>query len=286
MEEISLESEVHNKERVENIKTLYGELTVTIHGRLSQPIIITYHDVGLNHRLCFEKLFRAAQPDDTFDSYCIIHVDAPGQAERAEELCYLDEYPTFDQLANQLSTLLDHFSIENFVGLGVGVGGNILCRLAMKRPETVRGLMIISTSLSRCTLWEWAWSKATMLLLDYLGMNSVVRRMLIRRYFSEKCPQAEELSPKLDFHNQFNLYKLICSNYMRDDILHVARHLTCETIVVFGKHSSYRQIYSEAYSAFDNRFCRIVEMEDSNDLLVWTQPGPLIALFLSFLHQL
>ena len=42
-----------------------------------------------------------------------------------------------EELSEQLNDIMLHFNIKSFIGLGVGVGANILVRFALTHPEKV-----------------------------------------------------------------------------------------------------------------------------------------------------
>ncbi|MGH0128825.1 UNVERIFIED_CONTAM: hypothetical protein FKN15_036371 [Acipenser sinensis] len=68
-----------------NIETPYGLVHVTIHGtpKSNRPAIVTYHDVGLNHKSCFGPLFRFEEMQEITKNFVVCHIDAPGQEEGA-----------------------------------------------------------------------------------------------------------------------------------------------------------------------------------------------------------
>ena len=86
----------------EVVNTEYGDVTVAIKGDLSNPIILTYHDLGLNYISNFEGLFNIPFSADIAKNFCIVHVNAPGQEEGARVLPEDFEYPDMDQLAEQV----------------------------------------------------------------------------------------------------------------------------------------------------------------------------------------
>ena len=67
------------------VPTRHGPVTVTAQGAdRSRPALVTYHDVGLNHRTCFQPLFVCAGPrSDLVSRFCAYHIDAPGPGRRA-----------------------------------------------------------------------------------------------------------------------------------------------------------------------------------------------------------
>lgn len=63
----------------ESVDTRWGPLTVTVCGERGRTPCLTLHDVGLNHRSCFQSLLLAAGPKSLLSkNFCFYHVDAPG----------------------------------------------------------------------------------------------------------------------------------------------------------------------------------------------------------------
>lgn len=60
-----------------------------------------------------------------------IHVDMPGQEYDAIDLAPYFDFPTLDQISEDLVQILDYFSIDSCVTFGEGAGANILLRMAV-----------------------------------------------------------------------------------------------------------------------------------------------------------
>ena len=59
------------------------------------------------------------------------------------------EYPSMEQLAEQVQEVLNHFKIAKYIGIGVGMGANILTRHGLAYPERVDCMMLINTWTSK-----------------------------------------------------------------------------------------------------------------------------------------
>ncbi|MGH0132568.1 UNVERIFIED_CONTAM: hypothetical protein FKN15_060621, partial [Acipenser sinensis] len=94
-----------------NIETPYGLVHVTIHGtpKSNRPAIVTYHDVGLNHKSCFGPLFRFEEMQEITKNFVVCHIDAPGQEEGAAAFPLGYRYPPMDQLAEMIPCILQYF---------------------------------------------------------------------------------------------------------------------------------------------------------------------------------
>ncbi|CAH8583808.1 unnamed protein product [Dicrocoelium dendriticum] len=71
-------------------------------------------------------------------------------------------YPTLDQLAQMLTSILGHFGIDCFIGFGMGAGSNVLARYALHFPDNVLGLFLLNPTATthpyyqkfRCRWWD------------------------------------------------------------------------------------------------------------------------------------
>ena len=65
------------------------------------------------------------------DSFCVYHINAPGQEPNAEQIPVGTEYPTMEQLAETVYLIVDHFKLADVTCIGVGLGANVLARFAV-----------------------------------------------------------------------------------------------------------------------------------------------------------
>lgn len=167
----------------ELIETDRGSIVVAVQGSRNKPAILTYHDLGLNYISSFQAFFNYIDMRALLENFCVYHVNAPGQEEGAQTLPEDYIYPTIDELANQISYVLIHFGIKQFIGFGVGAGANILCRFALNHPEKVSALCLVNCVSTQAGWIEWGYQKLNARHLRSKGMTQGVLEYLMWHHF-------------------------------------------------------------------------------------------------------
>ncbi|KAM5280825.1 protein NDRG1 isoform 1-T1 [Ctenodactylus gundi] len=145
----------------QDIETVHGSLHVTLCGtpKGNRPVILTYHDIGMNHKTCYNPLFNSEDMQEITQHFAVCHVDAPGQQDSAPSFPAGYMYPSMDQLAEMLPGVLRQFGLKSVIGLGTGAGAYILTRFALNNPEMVEGLVLINVNPCAEGWMDWAASK-------------------------------------------------------------------------------------------------------------------------------
>lgn len=150
--------------KTSRIETSFGSLLVAHHGlevtesgtfRLAintKPVILTYPDLGLNHITNFQAFFNNSDMKLLMHSFAVVHVNPVGQEEAAATLPDNFVYPTMDQLAEQLDTVLETLNIKTIIGFGVGLGANVLTRFALRKTDSVDGLFLMNATASQVSI--------------------------------------------------------------------------------------------------------------------------------------
>uniref|UniRef100_A0A8C2E2I6 Protein NDRG3-like n=1 Tax=Cyprinus carpio TaxID=7962 RepID=A0A8C2E2I6_CYPCA len=198
-----------------DIETPHGVLHVTLRGtpKGNRPVILTYHDIGLNHKSCFNTLFNFEDMQEITQHFAVVHVDAPGQQESAPPFPTGYQYPTMDELAEMLPSVLTQLKINSVIGIGVGAGAYILTRLALNEPALVEGLVLINVDPCAKGWIDWAASKLS-------GWTSNLVDIVMAHHFStDELTENQEIIQTYRLHiaqdiNQDNL-ALFCHSYNR-----------------------------------------------------------------------
>ncbi|MGH0116315.1 UNVERIFIED_CONTAM: hypothetical protein FKN15_003495 [Acipenser sinensis] len=164
-----------------DIETPYGLLHVVIRGapKGNRPVILTYHDVGLNHKLCFNTFFNFEDMQEITKHFVVCHVDAPGQQTGASQFPQGYQYPTMDQLAGMLPSVVQHFGFKSIVGIGVGAGAYVLANFALIFPELVEGLVLLNIDPNGKGWIDWAATKLS-------GLTSALPETVLTHLFSQE----------------------------------------------------------------------------------------------------
>nr|KAF6501532.1 NDRG family member 2 [Molossus molossus] len=170
--------------KTHSVETPYGSVTFTVYGtpKPKRPAILTYHDVGLNYKTCFQPLFQFGDMQEIIQNFVRVHVDAPGMEEGAPVFPVGYQYPSLDQLADTIPCILQYLNFSTIIGVGVGAGAYILSRYALNHQETVEGLVLINIDPNAKGWMDWAAHKLT-------GLTSSIAEMILGHLFSQ-----EELS--------------------------------------------------------------------------------------------
>ncbi|MGH0181161.1 UNVERIFIED_CONTAM: hypothetical protein FKN15_006384 [Acipenser sinensis] len=145
-----------------DIETPHGVIHVTMQGlpKGNRPVILTYHDIGLNHKSCFNSLFSFEDMHEITQHFAVCHVDAPGQQEEAPAFPIGYNYPSMDQLSDVLPLVLSNLGLKSVIGMGIGAGAYILSKFALNHPELVEGMVLININPCAEGLIDWAANKA------------------------------------------------------------------------------------------------------------------------------
>uniref|UniRef100_A0AAZ3S5L0 NDRG family member 4 n=1 Tax=Oncorhynchus tshawytscha TaxID=74940 RepID=A0AAZ3S5L0_ONCTS len=164
-----------------DIETPYGMLHVVIRGapKGNKPAILTYHDVGLNHKLCFNSFFHNEDMQEITKHFVVCHVDAPGQQIGASQMPQGYQYPTMDQLAGMLPSVVQHFGFKSILGIGVGAGAYILAKFALIFPDLVEGLVLLNIDPNGKGWIDWATGKLS-------GFTSALPDTVLPHLFSQE----------------------------------------------------------------------------------------------------
>ncbi|XP_028841104.1 protein NDRG1-like [Denticeps clupeoides] len=270
----------------EDVETPWGKVQCSLKGnpRGNRPVILTYHDIGLNHQTCFSSLFEHEDMQEITGHFAVCHVTAIGQQEGASMLPTTGfEYPSMDQMSETLPIILKHFGIRTIIGVGVGAGAYILAKFALSHPDLVEGLVLINFNAQAEGWMDWAANKIT-------GWTQTLSDVVITHLFGkEEIQNDHDLIATFRHHvtnnvNQTNLQHFVKSYYGRKD-LEIERPvpggnmnvktLKCPSLLVVGDSSPAVDAVVDSNSRLDPTITTLLKMADCGGLPQIGQPGKL-----------
>jgi len=183
----------------ETVETSAGSVLVAFSGDRKKPVLLTYHDLGLNYVSNFQAFFNYPDMKEITNNFCVFHINAPGQEEGAVPMTEEQEYPTMEQLGEQVQEVLNHFNIVRYIGIGVGLGANVLIRHAFAYPERVDSIMLVNASTTKSGWVEWYFQKRNVSHLKSTGVTQPVMDYLLWHHLGQDYAERS--------HDLVNVYK-------------------------------------------------------------------------------
>ncbi|XP_004073856.1 protein NDRG1 isoform X1 [Oryzias latipes] len=274
-----------------DVETPYGRIHCTMKGvpKSERPVILTYHDIGLNHKTCWDSLFNHEDMSEIMQHFAVCHVDAPGQHEGANTFSTGYEYPSMDQLSETLPLVLKHFGLKSVVGMGIGAGAYILARFALNSPSMVEGLVLININPCAEGWMDWAAHKIS-------GWTNAMTDLVITHLFGkEEINHNPDLIARYRNHiidmNQFNLHLFVKAYESRRDLEierpvpgSNVRTLKCPSLLVVGDSSPAVDAVVECNTKLDPTKATLLKMADCGGMPQVDQPGKLTEAFKYFIQ--
>lgn len=244
----------------ERIDAGFGTIIVAQQGarfrsHSSQCCIVTFHDLGLNYLSNFQGFFNYHLMRPVIDRMPVFHINAPGQEDEAEDLPEDYLYPNMEQLAESVSTVCNYYGIKHAICLGVGLGANIMARVAQKNPDLVDGLFLVNPVPTVAGWTEWVYQKRNIYYLDNLNLSQksnfpqcVIDYLMWHHFGSTSQDRNQDLINM--YKSYFSSYKirprnlaLLIDSYLRRDDIGVHRakesEISCSTLILCGNDSPY-----------------------------------------------
>ncbi|XP_035243754.1 protein NDRG1-like isoform X1 [Anguilla anguilla] len=277
-----------------DVETQHGKLHCTMKGvpKGNRPVILTFHDIGLNHKSCFNSLFNHEDMQEIMRHFAVCHVDAPGQQEGATTLSTGYNYPSMDELSESLVSVLKHFGLSSIIGIAVGAGAYILAKFALDHPDLVEGLVLININACAEGWMDWAAFKIT-------GWAQALPDMVITHLFGKEEIQNNHDHIQTFRHhittsmNQTNLQHFVRSYNSRRD-LEIERpvqggnvnvkSLQCHALLVVGDSSPAVDAVVDCNSKLNPTKTTLLKMADCGGLPQVDQPGKLTEAFKYFIQ--
>jgi pimeloyl-ACP methyl ester carboxylesterase len=237
-------------ERHEVVCPVIGPLNVYVQGTRTsnEVVILTVHDIGCDHSMYLE--FVEHPKMSAIRSRTVwVHVDVPGQGQDAPDLPTDYQFPTMQQIGEDLIHVLEQLKVREVICFGEGAGANILARFAMAHGQRVLGVCLLHTTGTTIGLLQSLKDKVSSWKLDSFGMNPAAESYLILHRFGttkfSKASDKEELKAIVEGYqetlrnkaNPKNLKKFVEAFLKRTSITENLKNLNCRILLVTGQQS-------------------------------------------------
>ncbi|XP_037119984.1 protein NDRG1a isoform X2 [Syngnathus acus] len=275
-----------------DVETAYGRLHCTMRGipKGERPVILTFHDIGLNHKTCWDSLFQHEDMLEILHHFAVCHVDALGQHEGANTFSTGYEYPSMDELSETLPLVLKHFGLKSVIGLGMGAGAFMLTKFALEYPKMVEGLVLININPCAEGWMDWAAHKIS-------GWTHALPDLIISHLFGkEEIHHNQDMVATYRHHvmrdmNQFNLQLFVKAYESRRDLEierpvpgSNTRTLKCPSLLVVGDSSPAVDAVVECNTKLDPTKATLLKMADCGGMPQIDQPAKLTEAFKYFIQ--
>ncbi|XP_052330984.1 protein NDRG4-like isoform X6 [Oncorhynchus keta] len=262
-----------------------GLLLLTVCGRIritSLPL--------LPDKLCFNSFFHNEDMQEITKHFVVCHVDAPGQQIGASQMPQGYQYPTMDQLAGMLPSVVQHFGFKSILGIGVGAGAYILAKFALIFPDLVEGLVLLNIDPNGKGWIDWATGKLSgftsalpdTVLPHLFSQEELMNNTeLVQSYRQQINNTVNQVNLQL-FWNMYNSRRDLEMN--RTGTIINAKTLKCPVMLVVGDNAPAEEGVVECNSKLDPTNTTFLKMADSGGLPQLTQPGKLSEAFKYFLQ--
>jgi len=272
----------------EYVATPRGCVFVEIIGDTKKTPIVTYHDIGMNHKSSFTNFFYCSDMMPLAEHFCVYHINAPGQEDGAPRLPPDFAFPTMDELSEQVECVVNYFRLRRVIGLATGAGANVLTRFALNYPEHVQALILANPTAAAAGWVEWGYQKVNSRYLKKDGIGNFSFDYLLWHYFGRKSVERqldlkEEVRENLGNMEPFNL-ALFIDSYTKRDKLQLngrpgflsfrsdQRTLTCSTMLLVGDDSPHLDDVVAMNNCLNPAKTSLVKVSDCGGLVLEEQP--------------
>lgn len=197
-----------------------------IHGSGKETIV-------LSHGLLWSGKMFYKQTDHFKSKYTVMTYDHRGQGKsEVTEGSY-----NMDQLYEDVIALLDYLNLKNVHFGGLSMGGFVAMRLAARRPDLVKSLILMETSAEH----EPNKFKYTILknIVKFLGVKAVVRPVMKIMFGAKFLNDPNRKEERTEWTNELlknnkSIVSAVSAVVARDAISDELKNITCSTLILVG----------------------------------------------------
>jgi pimeloyl-ACP methyl ester carboxylesterase len=233
--------------------------TAAAHAAYGLPLM-TFHDVGLNAATCFASFFAYAHRGGAcpvlYNATGHYHVTAPGHGLGAPDLPPESSYLTFEELAQRVRKVVEHFKLKRVIGLGVGAGASVLVHAALELKREFAGLILVSPLFEASGYIERGLALINMPYLRGLGVGPRDKDRFLARWLAPETIETNHdlvaaLDENLDRVNVKNVVMFMHAESWRSGLRQRLSSLQSKVLLFTGRESPLRFHTADCYSIID-----------------------------------
>lgn len=268
---------VHEKKRYTVKTERCGDITIHVQGDVSQQdkraAFLTVHDLGCNH-YAFEDFVNRPCMSDIKERSIFIHVDVPGHEDNAENLPESFQFPSLQQLGEELVTILDFVKVKYVIGLGEGAGANVLARCGLAHPQRIIGLILINCTGSATSVMEnfkakfISWkgkSTVAQSAEDYLVFHKFGHQLMNETNSDKEKVMSDFLDRLRDCINMNNVRMYVNAFLNRTDL--PLKQYKSDILLITGVLGSYANVVEKLHRDLDKNKATLLRIERAGDVL-------------------
>lgn len=247
-----------------------GDFRVTVQEKntVSKKIgcMITIHDIGLNKQ-SYQDFFQSEYNVQFLDKFIIYHIEVPGQHKDAEQLSSDYQFPSLSKMADRLVSVIEHFKLNDIIGVGVGAGAVTLIHLAIVAPQKFLGITVIDPAGKSVGFKEWGEQKLATYSLEKKGFTSSAEKFLIWHLFGTKgkkninMEMVDQCIKDIAANqNPYNLSQYVKAYMNRSDVMkEVQDKIKCQVLIITSAYSPYKEEAYSFHAKLDRKKSSIIE---------------------------
>lgn len=257
-----------------------GIISVFVQGNIQNirdrtPVFLTVHDMGCNHAE-FHNFVEHPSMEKIKERSVFLHIEIPGQEYDALDLDESFNFPSMQELAEDLIYVLDYFNIKYVITLGEGAGANILTRFCMLYPNRVLGNVLLHCTSTVAGIMEYFNDKIINWKLQTVGMNPTAEQYLVFHKFGAQIEKAEDKDKVINLYikklksriNPRNLRLFVDSFLNRSDLSGVLRDkMKVDTLLVTGAKASHVHTVHTMHTHMDPKWTTLLKIDDVGDVM-------------------
>uniref|UniRef100_A0A0N4ZIR4 AB hydrolase-1 domain-containing protein n=1 Tax=Parastrongyloides trichosuri TaxID=131310 RepID=A0A0N4ZIR4_PARTI len=248
------------------------QLSLFVQGDLNErhhkTAILTVHDIGTNHKT-FVKFVNHPSMSSVKANAIFLHVCIPGQEDGA--LDFSGDFPSLDQIGEDLVHVLEKVDIKTCVAFGEGAGANIICRFAVAHPNRLVGVCLLHCTATTAGLIETCKDKlANMQLESGIMTQSAWDYIALHKYGSSDCQNKEEYIEHLKTSlNPKNLSKYLFAYSKRTDLSTIigSKLDNIEALLVTGAKTPHIATVYTTHKSMNKKKTTLLVVDNVSDVL-------------------